>query len=95
MTSRTQVTRYESIQEPLDEEERILMDPDTWDWESAYEVDPSPDPHLIFHVRLSGEDLDVIEPAAVAAGMNVGAFLRFAGLKYARRKMSKEPANGT
>jgi hypothetical protein len=27
--------RYESMQEPLDDEERELMDPDTWDWESA------------------------------------------------------------
>jgi hypothetical protein len=27
--------RYESIQEPLDDEERELMDPETWDWESA------------------------------------------------------------
>jgi hypothetical protein len=27
--------RYESIQEPLDDEERELMNPDTWDWESA------------------------------------------------------------
>jgi hypothetical protein len=26
--------RYESTQEPLDEEERELMDPDNWDWEN-------------------------------------------------------------
>ena len=47
---------YEAIQEPLDEEERELMDPDNWDWENAYDVEPGPDPHLIFQVRLSGED---------------------------------------
>ena len=28
--------RYESTQEPLDDEERELMDPDNWDWENAY-----------------------------------------------------------
>ena len=30
--------RYESIQEPLDEEEREIMDPDNWDWENPIEV---------------------------------------------------------
>ena len=27
--------RYESIQKPSDEEERELMDPESWDWDSA------------------------------------------------------------
>lgn len=31
--------RYESTQEPADDEERDLMDPDVWDWDSA-EVRP-------------------------------------------------------
>ena len=83
MTTKPHITRYESIQEPLDEEERILMDPDTWDWENAYEVGPSPDPHLIFEVRLSGDDLAHIERAAVAKGMNIGAYLRYAGVQCA------------
>lgn len=29
--------RYESIQEPLDDEERELMNPDAWDW--AHSID--------------------------------------------------------
>jgi hypothetical protein len=29
--------RYESTQEPLDDEERELMDPDNWDWEHPIE----------------------------------------------------------
>lgn len=29
--------RYESTQEPLDDEERELMDPDNWDWEHPTE----------------------------------------------------------
>lgn len=79
------VVRYESMQEPLDDEERELMDPDTWDWENAYEIDPSPDPHLIFEVRLSGDDIKRIERAAIAKQMNIGAFLRYAGLRCARQ----------
>lgn len=89
MTPKTHVTRYESIQEPLDEEERVLMDPDTWDWETAEEGGPSPDPHLIFEVRLSGDDLTHIEPAAVANGMNIGEFLRYIALQYVDRESSR------
>lgn len=76
------VVRYESIQEPLDDEERMLMDPDTWDWETAEEGGPSPDPRLIFHVRLSGDDIKRIEPAAVANGMNIGEYLRHVALQH-------------
>jgi hypothetical protein len=74
--------RYESIQEPLDEEERMLMDPDTWDWETAEEGGPNPDPHLIFQVRLSGDDIKHIEPAAVANGMTIGEYLRHVALQH-------------
>ena len=77
------VVRYESIQEPLDDEERELMDPDNWDWENAYVVEPGSDPHLIFEVRLSGEDITHVERAAIARGMTVGAFLRYAALQCA------------
>jgi hypothetical protein len=77
------VVRYESLQEPLDDEERELMDPDNWDWENAYVVEPGPDPHLIFEVRLSGEDITHVERAAIARGMTVGAFLRYAALQCA------------
>jgi len=77
------------LQEPLDKEERILMDPDTWDWENAEEGGPSPDPHPIFQVRLSGDDITHIERAAIAKQMNVGAFLRYAGLRCAVHGASK------
>src|SRR5262245_36089913 len=30
--------RYESIQEPLDDEERELMDPNNWDWDNPVEM---------------------------------------------------------
>lgn len=82
------VVRYESIQAPLDDEERELMDPDNWDWENAYEIDPSPDPHLIFEVRLAGGDLKHIERAAIAEGMTVTAYLRHAALRSALQHAS-------
>ena len=85
MTAEPHAIRYESTQEPLDEEERILMDPNTWDWDTAYEIEPGPDPHLIFEVRLSGHDLEHIDQAASAKGMTINAYLRYAALECARQ----------
>ena len=82
------VVRYESTQEPLDDEERELMDPDNWDWENAYEIDPSPNPRLIFEVPFAGDDLRHIERAAIAEGMTVIAYLRHAALRCALQHAS-------
>jgi hypothetical protein len=82
------VMRYELTQESLDDEERELMEPDAWDWDNAYEIDPSPDPHLIFEVRLAGDDLKRIERAAIAKGMTVTAYLRHAALRWALQNAS-------
>jgi hypothetical protein len=38
-----------------------LMNRDNCDRANAYDVDPSPDPHLIFQARLSGENPGHIE----------------------------------
>ena len=74
--------RYESTQEPIDDVERELMDPETWEWENAEEGGPSPDPHLIFRVRLTGEDIHRIEPFAIEAQIGIGEFLRRAALAW-------------
>ena len=42
-------------QEPLDDEERELMDPSTWAWDSAEEGIPNPDVGIIFEVRFDGD----------------------------------------
>jgi hypothetical protein len=87
--------RYESIQEPLDDLERELMDPDAWDWEHAEEGGPSPDPHLIYEVRLNGDDLKRIGPFADASHLHVGEFLRRAALAWiAQQPQPFFPKNG-
>jgi hypothetical protein len=48
--------RYESIQEPLDEEERELMDPNTWDWSSTEEGVPTPDAGAVLRVRFARDE---------------------------------------
>jgi hypothetical protein len=83
------VVRYESMQDPLDDEERELMDPENWDWENAYEVEPGPDPHLTFQVRLSGEDLNQIERAATDKGLTITAYLRYAALQCSLQRVPR------
>jgi hypothetical protein len=72
------------LREPLDEEERELMDPDSWDWDNVIEGIPVADPHMTFEVRLSSDELSQIEPAAIAKGMTVIAFMKQAALRSAR-----------
>jgi hypothetical protein len=83
--------RFESTQEPLDAVERELMDPDTWDWENAEEGTPSPEPHLIYQVRLNGDDLKRIGPFADANHMHVGEFLRRAALAWIAQQRRPGP----
>jgi predicted DNA binding CopG/RHH family protein len=80
--------RYESTQEPLDDEERILMDPETWDWDSAQEAIVEPDGYSISEVRLSYDELSRIEQAATAKGMTVNAYLRYAAQRSALQHAS-------
>ena len=75
--------RDDSLREPLDDEERILMDPDTWDWDSAQKAIVEPDGYSISEVRLSYDELSRIERAAIAKGMTVNAYLRYAALRSA------------
>jgi hypothetical protein len=44
------------------------------------------DPVLVFEVSLNGEDLDLIEPAAIAAGLSVTRYLKHAALQEATRQ---------
>ena len=71
--------------EPLDDEERELMEPATWDWDSAEEAIIEPSGYSITEVRLSYEELSRIERAALAKGMTVNAFLRHAALRCSLR----------
>jgi hypothetical protein len=77
------------LREPLDEEERELMDPDTWDWDSVEEVTVLPGARLVFEVPLSSDELSQIEPAAIAKGMTVIAFMKQAALRSARVSTSR------
>ena len=61
--------RYESIQDPLDDEERELMDPDNWDWDNPIEVQVIGTPGAILRVRFSREEFLALDRIAREAGI--------------------------
>jgi hypothetical protein len=78
----------DTLREPVDDEERELMDPDTWDWETAQEAIVEPSGYSITEVRLSFDELSRIERAAIAEGMTVNAYMRYAALRCALQHAS-------
>ena len=68
---------------PVDEDERFLMDYDTWDWETFWVGGPNVDPATSFVVRFAEDELEPVELAAAADGMTVNEFLRHAALQLA------------
>ena len=76
----TERTVYESIQEPLDEEERILMDPETWDWENSIEGVPNPNAGAILSIHPTRDEVIRLESVARAEGMTMHAFIKQAAL---------------
>jgi hypothetical protein len=68
-------TPYVSIQEPLDDEERELMDPDNWDWENAGEGLPNPNAGAVLRLRFSREEFLALDRIAREAGLDTADFI--------------------
>lgn len=62
--------RYESTQEPLDDEERELMDPNTWDWGSTEEGNPAPNAGAVLRVRFARDEFLAL--ARIARDQGIG-----------------------
>ena len=69
-------SRYESIQEPRDDEERELMDPDNWDWDNVIEGVTVDDPHASLTIPLTFDELDAIAEAAHRQGLSTEEFIK-------------------
>jgi hypothetical protein len=63
-------------QDPLDDEERELMDPETWDWENATEGRTVGTPGVILRVRFAREEFRAIERLAREEGIGPVELLR-------------------
>lgn len=72
--------RYESIQEPLDEEERELMDPEHWDWDTTIEGVTMPNVGAILPIRFTPDEVGRLQRLAHAEGMTTHAFIKHAAL---------------
>ena len=68
--------RYTPIQEPLDDEERELMDPDNWDWEDPIEGVTIGDPGAILSIRFTFNEYDRLFEAAHAQGLSTPEFIK-------------------
>ena len=68
--------RYESVQEPLDDEERVLMDPETWDWENSEEGVPTPNAGAVLRVRFARAEFLALAQIARDEGMGPIEFIR-------------------
>jgi hypothetical protein len=76
--------RYESVQDPLDDEERELVDPENCDWESPVEVVVADDPLVSFRIALNREEHKRLAHAARAKGLTTPDFIKFAALEAPR-----------
>ncbi len=68
--------RYKSTQEPLDEEERELMDPNTWDWDSAEEGIPVPNAGAVLRVRFARDEFVALARIAREEGVGPVELIR-------------------
>lgn len=75
--------RYESIQDPLDEDERELMDPNNWDWENSVEAVIAENPLAVFPIKVTLDEHRAIARAARAEGLPTGSFIKRAALDAA------------
>jgi hypothetical protein len=69
----------------LDDEERELMDPETWDWDSTVVGTPVADVRLSFRIEFADDDLALIERASQDANMPLTRYIKQAVLEKARR----------
>ncbi|MBA2598894.1 MAG: hypothetical protein H0V00_19915 [Chloroflexia bacterium] len=90
-------TMRDTTQEPLDDEERELMDPDTWDWDTPIEGRTIGTPGAILRVRFSREEFRDIEHLAKSAGVGPVELVRQTMLDRVatvdpRRNLVQQPA---
>jgi hypothetical protein len=68
------------LREPRDDEERELMDPDTWDWSSLKELPPVQNPAAILPIRFSLEEMTRVGRAAEAEGPTIYEYIKQSAL---------------
>jgi hypothetical protein len=75
--------RCESIQEPLDDEERELMDPENWDWDHPIEVVVAENAGIQMPIDVTFEEFACHSEVARAVGLTPREFMKRAALEAA------------
>jgi hypothetical protein len=70
-----------ATQEPLDDEERELMDPSTWDWESAAPGRTVGTPGAVIQVHFSRDEILALSRIARKTGIGPVELVRRAALE--------------
>ncbi len=73
------------LREPLDDEERALMDSETWDWDNPIEGIPADNTGLVFALRFTPAELETLTQHARAEGMSLYAFIKHAVVSSTNR----------
>jgi hypothetical protein len=76
--------RHAPNHEPLDEEERTLMDPDNWDWDNPVEGIIAENPLAVFPIKVTIDEHRAIAQAARAKGLSTSEFIKQSALDAAR-----------
>jgi len=79
--------RYESIQEPLDDEERELMDPENWDWEHPIEGITVREPSVT--IRFTREEYLALWRNAGEQGLTTNEYIKQAALARLPQDVSR------
>jgi hypothetical protein len=75
---------YGASQEPLDDEERELMDPDFWDWDAMEVGTPVRVESTIFSMQFSRDEHHVLANVAYGQGITPHEFIKRVALAAAR-----------
>lgn len=69
-----------TTQEPLDDEERELMDPRNWDWSTTSPGETVGTPGALLEIRLTREEYVALSRHARSAGVSPHEFMKQAAL---------------
>ena len=86
--------QYVTINDPLDDEERELMNSDMWDWEHPLEVIVAENVGVQLPISITFEEFGLLERVARAEGLNSHTFMKQEALAAARQKDTVTAAAG-
>ncbi len=72
----TTTSLRQTTQEPLDDEERELMNPDNWDWDTAVDVQIIGTPGAVLRVHFTRDEFLALAGLAREAGVGPVAFIQ-------------------